>query len=223
MTDISEFSQAILERMGQAAVRAGRDPRDVRLIAVSKGVGAGRIREAAGAGLRVFGESRVQEAASKARELGDLNIEWHMVGHLQKNKARAAVEIFELIHSVDSISLLELLERHSGACGKHQRVLVQVKLEPEDTKSGIAEDKLEGLLAAAEGMKNLRVEGLMTIPPFFEDPERSRPFYRRLRRLAERYCLDELSMGMTGDFEIAIEEGATMVRVGTAIFGERPG
>lgn len=217
----------IYKRMSHAAMRAGRNPEEVMLVAVTKTVDAGRIREAVDAGVRVFGESKVQEAAGKieelreAGELAGLNIIWHMVGHLQKNKAGAAVEVFDLIHSLDSVDLAGLLGRHAARRGKLQRVLIQVKLSEEESKYGVAEEEVAGLLRATEAMENLRIEGLMTIPPFFDDPERARPFYRRLKAIAGEHGLRELSMGMTNDFEAAIEEGATMVRIGTAIFGER--
>ena len=211
-----------MRRMTLAAERAGRKPSDVTLVAVSKTVNTGAVREAFDAGLRVFGESRVQEAQDKMRELAGLGVEWHMIGHLQKNKAKSAAGIFELVHSVDSAELMEALDRHAGSLGKSQRVLVQVKLAPEDvSKHGAGEAEVEAMLRRAEGLQNIVVEGLMTIPPFYDDPERGRPLYARLRELAGAFGLKELSMGMTGDFEIAIEEGATMVRVGSAIFGER--
>jgi pyridoxal phosphate enzyme (YggS family) len=211
----------IYKRMSHAAMRAGRSPEEVMLVAVTKTVGAGKIREAVEAGLRVFGESRVQEAVGKAAELEGLNIRWHLVGHLQKNKAGAAVETFDLIHSLDSVDLAGLLDRHAGRRGKLQRALIQVKLSSEESKYGAGEDDVAGIVKAAEAMENLRIEGLMTIPPYFDDPEGARPFYRRLKALAQRFGLRELSMGMTNDFEVAIEEGATMVRIGTAIFGDR--
>jgi pyridoxal phosphate enzyme (YggS family) len=217
----------IYKRMSHAAMRAGRNPEEVMLVAVTKTVDATRIREAVDAGVRVFGESKVQEAARKIEELREaeglagLNIIWHMVGHLQKNKAGAAVEVFDLIHSLDSVELAELLDRHAARRGKLQRALIQVKLSEEESKYGVGEEEVASLLRATEAMENLKVEGLMTIPPFFDDPERARPFYRRLKALAGEHGLRELSMGMTNDFETAIEEGATMVRIGTAIFGER--
>jgi hypothetical protein len=202
-------------------MRAGRDPQGVRLVAVTKTVEAERVREAYEAGLRAFGESRVQEAAGKIEALGLKGVEWHLVGHLQKNKAKDAVRLFELIHSVDSAELMAALDRHAGQAGKAQRVLIEVKLSPEETKFGVLEAGVGALLEAAKGFDNIRVEGLMAIPPYSEDPEEARPYFRRLRELAEEHGLKELSMGMTGDFEVAIEEGATMVRIGTAIFGER--
>lgn len=218
---VLENVSLIYKRMSHAAMRAGRSPEEVTLVAVTKAVDAGKIREAVEAGLRVFGESKVREAAGKAGDLEGLNIRWHMVGHLQRNKAGAAVEIFDLIHSLDSVDLAGLLHRHAGRRGKLQRALIQVKLSEEEGKYGAGEGEVAGILKAAEGMENLKIEGLMTIPPFFEDPEGARPFFRRLKALADRHGLRELSMGMTNDFEVAIEEGATMVRIGTAIFGER--
>lgn len=179
------------------------------------------ISEAFEAGQRVFGESRVQEALKKAERFRDTEIRWHMVGHLQKNKAKTAVRIFDLIHSVDSTELLAALNRHATQEGKVQRTLIQVNLSGESSKSGVREAEVAGLIKAAEGMDNVKIEGLMTITPFFDDPEEVRPYYRRLTALGNEFGLRELSMGMSGDFEIAVEEGATMVRVGTAIFGER--
>lgn len=222
MTAVADNIEAVSRRIALAAGRAGREPASVRLVAVSKTVGAGAVREAYDAGLRIFGESRVQEALEKAGELPGLDVEWHMIGHLQKNKARAAVGLFEVMHSVDSAELMEVVDRNAGKLGKVQRILIQLKLAPEDVaKHGAGEGELGELLRRGERLDNVRVEGLMTIPPLYGDPERARPLYRRLRELAAGHGLRELSMGMTGDFEIAVEEGATMVRVGSAIFGER--
>ncbi|MDP2168100.1 MAG: YggS family pyridoxal phosphate-dependent enzyme [Thermodesulfovibrionales bacterium] len=218
-----ENISGIYKRLSHAAMRAGRNPGDVLLIAVSKGVSVELMREAAEAGLRVFGESRVQEAVKKAAELetASSGIRWHMIGHLQKNKAGAAVGLFELIHSLDSVELASLINRHASGKGKVQRVLMEVNLSGERSKHGIGKDEIGSLIKAAAKMENISVEGLMTIPPYSDDPEASRPYYKELKELADGYGLRELSMGMTGDFEVAVEEGATMVRVGTAIFGER--
>lgn len=220
----------IYKRISHAAMRAGRRPEDVRLIAVTKTVPAAAIKEAVDAGLRDFGESRVKEAEEKAAELAAYNSEvrWHMVGHLQRNKARAAVGLFDLIHSIDSVRLLREVGKEAERTGKLQRVLVEVKLSPEEAKHGVSEEGLMGLLREAEETKGVEVEGLMAIPPFFDDPRLARPYFKMLRMLrdeAERagFGLPELSMGMTGDFEIAVEEGATIVRIGTAIFGPRRG
>jgi len=221
---------AVRKRIAQAAKRAGRSSGDVRLIAVSKGVEAEALREALSAGLREFGESRIQAAKLKIASPGLISPEsgavWHLIGHLQRNKARTAVELFDVIQSVDSSELAEMLNRHAGEKGKRQRILVQVKLSGEESKYGVSEDRIMGSLGKICRMENLIVEGLMTIPPFFEDPELSRPYFRKLREIRKKagsagFDLKELSMGMSGDFEVAVEEGATMVRVGTAIFGER--
>jgi len=192
-----------------------------------------RIREAIEAGITIFGENRVQEAQQKIADhrlqITDHRIEWHLIGHLQRNKAKYAVRLFELIHTIDSIPLAEEVNRQAGKIGKIQRVLVQVKLSEEETKHGVSEAELTTLIKKIEGLHNLKLEGLMTMPPFFDDPEMTRPYFRRLRELRDEinashishHPLRELSMGMTNDFEIAIEEGATMIRIGTAIFGER--
>jgi pyridoxal phosphate enzyme (YggS family) len=220
----------IYRKISSAAIRSGRNPFDVELIAVTKTVSFEKIKEAVSLGLRVFGENKVQEAKEKILKLKeqspDCEIEWHFIGHLQKNKAKTAVQLFELIHSLDSIGLAEEVNKHAGQAGKIQRVLIEVKLSEEETKSGVARKDLMDLIRSIVEMKNLKLEGLMTVPPFFETPEMVRPYFRELRELrdtAERagYKLPELSMGMTNDFEIAILEGATMVRMGTGIFGER--
>ncbi len=211
-------------------MRAGRSPGDVKLIAVTKTVEAERMREAVDAGIRTFGENRVREAQKKmmSDELRLLNerIEWHLIGHLQRNKVKDAVRLFDLIHSVDSVELAREISRHSEKIGKVQRVLVEVKLSPEETKHGIDVRNLMPVLAEVASMKYLLVRGLMTIPPLSEDPEDARSCFRELRELRDAaqdsgIPLPELSMGMSGDFEVAIEEGATIVRIGSAIFGER--
>ncbi len=212
----------VYKRISHAAMRGGRPPEAVRLVAVSKTVAASAVREAYDAGQRIFGESRVQEAQAKAEELQELeNISWHMVGRLQRNKARHAVGLFALIHSVDSFHLMEEIDRQAGKYGITQKVLLQVKLAEEETKSGISKKGLDELVKKSRELSNVKVEGLMTVPPYFDEPERARPFFKRLRELNNTYGFPELSMGMTGDFEVAVEEGATLVRVGTAIFGER--
>ncbi|MFO0754653.1 MAG: YggS family pyridoxal phosphate-dependent enzyme [Thermodesulfovibrionales bacterium] len=224
-----EETLAIRRRMDAAAVRAGRRPEEVTLVAVTKTVGVDAVQEAFRAGLRVFGENRVQEAREKTVHLpaGEYpGIRWHLIGHLQKNKAKYAVRLFDLIHTVDSPELAEELHRQAERAGRVQRVLVQVKLSPEDTKHGAAEQDLLPLLERVRELGALHAEGLMTMPPFCDDPEKSRPYFRTLRELRDRaeergFRLPELSMGMSDDFEIAIEEGATFVRIGTALFGER--
>ncbi len=220
----------ILKKMSHAAMRAGRSPDAVRLVAVTKTVDAETIKEAVDAGLRCFGENRVQEAREKISNLksqiSNSRIEWHLIGHLQKNKSKYAVQLFDLIHTVDSIDLAEELNRQAEKAGKIQRILVQVKLSEEETKHGVSEKELMPLLEKIKGLRNLKLEGLMTMPPYFEDAEKARPYFKRLREIrdeAERcgFKLPELSMGMSDDFEVAIEEGSTMVRIGTAIFGGR--
>lgn len=211
----------IYVRMSHAAMRAGRQPDCARLIAVSKAVSPAAVRQAYGAGLREFGENRIQEAERKTGELSGLDITWHMIGHIQSRKAKSAVAMFDIIHTVDSVKLLDLIDRHAAEAGKVQRVLLQIKLSHEASKTGADEATLDEMLARAATLGNVKVEGLMTMPPLYNDPEAARPYFARLREMGQARGLSELSMGMTGDFEVAIEEGATMVRVGTAIFGER--
>jgi pyridoxal phosphate enzyme (YggS family) len=219
--ELIDIISDIYRKICHAAMRADRDPEHVRLIAVSKMVEVRLIKEAVDAGLRLFGESRVQEARDKAGELRDMGIVWHMVGHLQRNKVKQAVELFDFIHSVDSIELSKAINRHAADMPKVQKVMVQVNLTGEKTKFGVDESSLKDLISAVREMNNLSLEGLMTIAPFFDTPEKARPVYKRLRTLADEYGLRELSMGMSSDFETAVEEGATLVRVGTAIFGRR--
>jgi pyridoxal phosphate enzyme (YggS family) len=221
---------AVHKRISHAAMRAGREPEEVKLIAVTKTVEAGRVLEAIDAGLRVFGENRVQEAKEKISNLksqiSNLKIEWHLIGPLQRNKAKYAVRLFDLIHSLDSRGLAEELDKHARSTAKVQDVLVEVKLSPEESKHGVSREGLLDLLRATGELKNLRVRGLMTIPPVSSNPEDARSCFRELRKLRDGleeqgFSLPELSMGMSDDFEVAIEEGATMVRIGSAIFGER--
>lgn len=214
--------------MVEAAVRVGRDPDGVELIAVTKTVPVARIREAIEAGLTLLGENRVQEAADKIGLLNSFPVTWHLIGHLQTNKSRPAAELFELIHSLDSVKLAAALDRHGATLAKQVRVLVEVNLEDEPSKTGIREPDLVPLLQVCREFTHLAVEGLMAIPPFRRNPEDVRPFFRRLRLLrdeAAKACPDlplrHLSMGMSHDYEIAIEEGATLVRIGTAIFDPR--
>jgi pyridoxal phosphate enzyme (YggS family) len=224
---LCENIKNIYRRISHAAMRVERDPCDVKLIAVTKTVDAEKIKEAIDWGLRIFGESRVQEAKEKISnfkfQISNSRIEWHLIGHLQKNKAKSAVQLFDLIHSIDSIGLAEELSTHSEKSGKIQRVLIQVKLSEEETKHGVGKEGVMNLIDAVMKMKNLKLEGLMTMPPYFDNPEMARPYFRGLRELRDNanrlgYKLPELSMGMTNDFEIAVEEGATMVRIGTGIF-----
>ncbi len=227
--DLIQRISEVYRKISHAAMRAGRDPSEVRLLAVTKTVSPQLVKDAIDAGIRLIGENRVQEAEKKMEALaGEIpeTVSWHMIGHLQKNKAKLAVELFDLIESVDSLSLAERIDRYAREAGKMQKIYLQVKLSPEETKSGMSPEELERDIADYLGFSNLEPLGLMTIPPYSPDPEESRPYFRRLRELRDRlidagYELRELSMGMSGDYEVAVEEGATIVRVGTAIFGER--
>lgn len=229
---IAENIFATRERIAAAAKRAGRRPEEIALMAVSKTHPPERIREAHAAGLRLFGENRVQEFAGKAGELSDLaEAEWHMIGHLQTNKALKAAELFRAVDSVDSVKLAEKLDSAARSLGKKLSVLVEINVGGETAKSGVAPDsrELEELLLAAPRFAALQFLGLMTVPPFTDHPEDARPYFRKLRELrnviaARKLSAIEmavLSTGMSHDFEVAIEEGSTCVRVGTAIFGER--
>ena len=222
--------ERVHERMAEAAVRANRRPDDVKLVAVSKTHPAEIIREAIVAGVTDLGENRVQEAEAKIPEVGRKAARWHLIGHLQSNKVRRAVELFDVIHSLDSAALARRLDRACGEVGREELpVLIQIDLGQEATKSGAAESEVPGIIDAIRQSQRLRLTGLMTLPPYFDDPEQARPFFRRLRELRDELRAQgvfgessgELSMGMTHDYEVAIEEGATMVRVGTAIFGAR--
>jgi PLP dependent protein len=221
MPDIRENVERVRERIARAAQRAGRRPDDVLLIGVSKTVDVARIRTALAAGLRALGENRVQEAKTKVTEVGR-PAAWHLVGHLQTNKVRDALEIFDVIHSLDRLELARELERRATSRGLAVEALLQVNVAGEATKGGFAPDAVGEALEAIAKLPHVHVTGLMAIPPEGERPEDSRPWFRRLRELAERHGVPRLSMGMSGDFEVAVEEGATMVRVGTAIFGARP-
>jgi pyridoxal phosphate enzyme (YggS family) len=213
-----------------SAVKCGRLPQDVTLVAISKTHPASLVESAIELGVTDIGENRVQEAEQKIIEVGRTKARWHLVGHLQANKARRAVQLFDVIHSLDSLELARRLDRLCGEEGREKLpVLVQVDLGHEETKSGVAEGELPGLVEGLTGLTRVQLIGLMTLPPFFDDPQQARPFFRRLRELRDQLAAagafgdrrGELSMGMTHDFEVAIEEGATMVRIGTAIFGER--
>ena len=230
---IAENLQRLEERIASAARRAGRDPREISLMAVTKTVSPERIREAYDAGLRLFGENRVQEFASKAQVLADLkNTAWHMIGHLQSNKSRPAAELFQAVDSVDSLRVLERLNRAAEELGKRMPVLIEINIGGEQAKSGVAPDspELEQMLTGAPSCDHLQIHGLMTVPPYKDDPEQSRPFFRRMCALRDAIAgrklpavqMGSLSIGMSHDFEVAIEEGSTCVRIGTAIFGDRP-
>jgi len=222
----------VRERISAAARRAGRNPADITLMGVSKTFPVERIRDAYAAGLRVFGENRVQEFAGKAASLRDLpDAEWHLIGHLQTNKAAKAVELFDAIDSVDSVRTAEKLNVLAESVGRTLSVLIEIKLGREQAKSGVAPDsgELEQILVGARRWSHLNIRGLMTVPPYTENPGGSRPYFRQLRKIRDGIAvrrlpqigMEILSMGMSHDFEVAIEEAATCVRVGTAIFGER--
>ena len=229
---IVENVARVRERITSAAGRAGRNPEEITLMGVSKTFPVERIREAHAAGLRVFGENRVQEFADKAGSLHDLSdAEWHLIGHLQSNKAARAAELFGAVDSVDSVRLAEKLNGAAEKAGKTLPILIEINVGGEDAKSGVApsSQELDQILLGAPQWGSLSIRGLMTIPPYSEDPEDARPFFRQLREIRDRIAsrrlpaveMDVLSMGMSHDFEVAIEVGSTCVRVGTAIFGER--
>jgi pyridoxal phosphate enzyme (YggS family) len=228
MPSIRDNLLRVLERMDQAANRAGRDAGEIKLVAVSKTVGGARIREAIEAGVTILGENYVQEAREKIEEIGH-GIQWHMIGHLQSNKAKYAVTLFDYIHSIDGISLAREIDRRAEQKGRRVRALVEVNLSGESSKFGIGSEAVMDLIHHVGTLKHISIEGLMIMPPYFDEPEKARPYFIRLREFRDRIQkegiegvrMDELSMGMSGDFEAAIEEGATMIRVGTAIFGER--
>ncbi len=225
MSTIKENLLKVRERIERAAQRAGRDPKGIQLVAVSKTVEAARVQKAIEAGVSILGENYVQEAQKKIEEIGK-SVFWHFIGHLQSNKAKYAVRLFDMVHSVDSNSLAEELNRRAEQEGRVIKVMVEVYLSMEATKFGADEDRVSSFLRRIRDLKHLSLVGLMTMPPYFDSPEMSRPYYTALRELKEKMIkegipMNELSMGMSNDFEIAIEEGATYVRIGTAIFGPR--
>jgi pyridoxal phosphate enzyme (YggS family) len=227
--DIRSRLEEIRARIDRAASMAGRQGQDIRLVAVSKTFGLDHIRAAFAAGQRDFGENRVQEALQKIGGSTDLLIRWHLIGTLQSNKARKAADVFEWIHSVDSLELLQRLDSAASQAGRHPNLLVQVDLAGEATKHGVPADRVPAMFQAARTCRAARVVGLMLLPPWSEDPDGSRPYFSQLRKLRDQLrvqgvpteMLQELSMGMSHDFEAAVLEGATMVRIGTAIFGRR--
>lgn len=226
MNPIAQNLQEVRAAITAACRRAGRDPSAVRLVAVSKTVDLERLRAAVDAGQDLFGENYLQEARDKIAALGR-QVSWHLVGHLQSNKARGAVELFDLIHAVDRFKLAAALDAAAARLGQVQDVLIQINQAGEATKSGVEPGAAPELLKEVARLPHLRILGLMTMPPWFPDPEAARPYFRALRALRDHLRgltglpLDELSMGMSGDFAVAVEEGATLVRVGTAIFGQR--
>jgi len=229
VASIRENLMAVRERMAAACRRAGRDPSTVQLMGVTKTVPVERIREALEAGLRLLGENYVQEARQKVELLNERGVTWHFIGHLQTNKCRQAVETFQCIQSVDRENLAVELDRRSRSVGRRMPVLLQVNVGDETSKAGVSLKNLETLFDVACRLEGIEVRGLMALPPYSENPEAVRPHFRAVRQALEALRLKaahperltELSMGMSHDFEVAIEEGATLVRVGTAIFGER--
>lgn len=227
--NIPDRLAAVRQRITQAALRSGRPLGRIRLVAVAKTQPAEAVRAMVTAGAAIVGENYIQEAREKFNALADQPVEWHFIGHLQSNKAKYAVRMFELIHTVDSLRLAEELDRQAGRIGKIQQILLQVNTGGETTKSGVEPERAAELARSIAHLPNLTIRGLMTLPPFFDAPQLVRPYFAQLRQLSEsiaalrieRIVMEELSMGMTGDFEVAIEEGATLVRIGTALFGER--
>jgi len=218
MEGLAQNLAAVRARIGRAAEKAGRDPAEILLLAVTKVFPADAIRAAWELGLREFGENYVQEFEGKAPLVSDLSgARFHLIGHLQSNKSARAAELFQVLQTVDSAKLARRLD----SAGRPLDVMIEVKLSQEDAKSGVSPQELPEVVQAVRGSKNLRLRGLMTMPPWSEDPEAPRPIFRRLRELAQQHGLTELSMGMSNDLETAIEEGSTCVRVGTALFGKR--
>jgi hypothetical protein len=219
----------IRDRIKAAAESCGRRAESVHLVAVSKTVPADRVKMAVAEGITILGENYIQEAREKIEALAKLKVNWHFIGHLQRNKAKFAVQLFDLIHSVDSVRLAREIDKQAAKIAKTQAILIQVNTGKEATKSGVYEEDAMTLVREAARLENVRIKGLMTLPPYFNAPAKVRPYFQALRRLRDRIHkeaipgieMEILSMGMTGDFETAIEEGATMVRIGTAIFGER--
>lgn len=219
----------INERIKKAAISCGRDADSITLVAVSKTMPAEKIKKAIDAGVLILGENYIQEARKKINSLSSFPVSWHFIGHLQTNKAKYAVRLFDLIHTVDSYKLAHELNMRAKQIGKIQQVLIQVNISNENSKSGVLPEDTISLIKKISMFDNISVKGLMAIPPFFNNPVKARPYFRSLRELKnlikkeniQKITMETLSMGMTGDFEVAIEEGATLVRIGTAIFGER--
>ena len=228
MGSIADNLARVKERMAEAAIRSGRRPDSVKLVGVTKTVEVDRIKEAVSAGLQIVGENYIQEARDKIREL-ESPVNWHFVGRLQTNKAKYAVRLFDLIQTVDSFRLAKELNRRTQPLGRAIPILIQINLASETSKGGVNPTQCLSLIKQVSTLEYLQVRGLMTMPPFFDQPERARPYFAQLRKLSQEITeaqlpgieMNELSMGMSGDFETAIEEGATLIRVGTAIFGER--
>jgi hypothetical protein len=226
---ISDNLALITSRIAAASARAGRKPEEIRIVAAAKGQGREKIENALAAGIRIIGHNYLQEAHRELPEKLVHEAEFHMIGHLQKNKAGKAVELFNVVETVDDMELAKALNRRAEALKRTVGVLIQVNLSGEPQKSGINEQEVERLIEGIRDLPSIRLMGLMTMPPFFDDPDRARPYFTRLRELREKLIssemldreMNELSMGMSGDFEVAVEEGATLVRIGTTLFGPR--
>ena len=226
--DLKNRLENVNDRINKAALKCGRDPENIHLIAVSKTIPANRVKEAIELGVTILGENYVQEARDKFNVLGTYPVSWHFIGHLQTNKAKFAVRLFDLIHSVDTLKLARELDKQAKKVNKFQDILIQINVSKEPSKSGSDIENAANLIKDIVHLENVSLKGFMAMPPFFNNPEKARPYFIALRNLRDQIqktlpgvALNELSMGMTGDFEVAIEEGATFVRIGTAIFGER--
>ena len=228
MSTVRDNVRRIRKDVEKAALKSGRMASDVRLMAVTKTVDDDRVMEAIEAGVDIIGENYVQEARRKIEKMGK-TLEWHMIGHLQSNKAKYAVRLFDMIHSVDRLNLARELDKRSGTMGRKTRILIEVNVSGEETKDGVRNEDAISLVREISTLENLSIQGLMTMPPWFDDPEDARSYFVSLRELRDSIIeenipnieMSELSMGMSGDYEVAVEEGATIVRVGRAIFGER--
>jgi pyridoxal phosphate enzyme (YggS family) len=226
---ISENLALISRKIADAATRAGRKPEEVRIVAAAKGQGREKIEEALAAGIKIIGHNYLQEAYKELSGKVTSDVEFHMIGHLQKNKAGKAVELFNVVQTLDDGKLAEALNRRAEVANRMMGVMIQLNLAGEEQKSGISENEVERLVVAIRDLPSLKLLGMMTMPPFFDDPDRARPYFGRLRELRETLMgsgiltpeMSELSMGMSGDFEVAVEEGATLVRIGTVLFGPR--
>ena len=228
MVDVAANHRKIIDRISEAALRIGRNPREIKLLAAAKSQSVELVQAAIAAGVRLIGENYVQEAEEKRHAISEA-VEWHMIGHLQRNKVKAALNTFDLIQSLDSVALARELDKEGRRNGKTVRTLIEINLGDEQSKSGIGRDKVAELVERVSELAHLQVEGLMAVPPFKENPEEIRPYFRSLRELQVELqgwkipngSFNELSMGMTHDYPIAVEEGATIVRIGTALFGAR--
>lgn len=230
MSSVRENIHIVRETIAEAALKVGRRPSDVRLMGVTKTVDDERIMEAIAAGIDIVGENYIQEGKRKIEKMGSKTVEWHMIGHLQTNKAKYAVRLFDMIHSVDSMRLAQELDKRSRNADVKTDILIEVNVSGEETKSGIPGKQALDLIRDIATLDNLSIRGLMTMPPWFDNPDDARPYFVALREVRDRIIdenipsilMKELSMGMSGDYAVAVEEGATIVRVGTAIFGARP-